>query len=334
VSIVPRLVLIAALACAAASAQAESIKVGISKLLGYPAVPIAIERGYFKAQDLDVEMVYFDSAQPISVGVASGDLDFGVSGMSAGFYSLAAQGQLRLIASAGGEGAGFHAMVYLASAKAYDAGLVSPRDFDGHSVAITQLGTSLHYSIGLVADKFGFPLSTVTVKPLQSNTNIIAALGGGTVDAAVLPQSTALRAMQQAGAKRIGWVSDFATSLGSASTCFTATKTANNRGDLVKRFLIAYRQGARDFHDAFVTPGGQREDGPLAPTILAIMANFTGLAPQEIDDTIPYLEPEGRIDASSIASQIAWYKAQNLLKADVKAEDIIDRRYAALTPSR
>ena len=32
-----------------------------------------------------------------------------------------------------------------------------------------------------------FSLSSVTVKPLQSNTNVIAALGGGTIDAAVLP---------------------------------------------------------------------------------------------------------------------------------------------------
>ena len=36
------------LASMSASAHAESIKVGLSRLLGYPAVPIGIERGYFK----------------------------------------------------------------------------------------------------------------------------------------------------------------------------------------------------------------------------------------------------------------------------------------------
>jgi len=73
------------LASTGTPAHAETIKVGLSRLLGYPAVPIGVERGYFKAQGIDVEMVFFDSAQPISVGVASGDIDFGVSGMSAGF---------------------------------------------------------------------------------------------------------------------------------------------------------------------------------------------------------------------------------------------------------
>jgi ABC-type nitrate/sulfonate/bicarbonate transport system substrate-binding protein len=34
-------------------AHAESIKIGISKLIGYPGVPIAVERGYFKEQGID-----------------------------------------------------------------------------------------------------------------------------------------------------------------------------------------------------------------------------------------------------------------------------------------
>lgn len=328
-----RIAVIAALAASfATAARAEDIKVGISRLLGYPAVPIGIARGYFTAQGLDVEMVFFDSAQPISVGVASGDLDFGVSGMSAGFYTLAAQGQLRLIAASGGEGPGFHAMAYLASPKAYAAGLTSPQDLAGHSVAITQLGTSLHYSIAVAAQHYGYPLSAVTVKPLQSNSNVIAALGGSTIDAAVLPETTAFDAIQKGNAKFIGWVSDLSTNLVSASALFTSTKTANNRGDMVKRFLVAYRQGMRDFHDAFVAADGKRQDGPGGPAMLKLMEDFTGTAPAEIERTIPYTDPDGRIDESSIATQIDWYKSQNLVKVDIKAGDIIDTRYAQLIP--
>jgi NitT/TauT family transport system substrate-binding protein len=311
-----------------ASAHAENIKVGLSRLLGYPAVPIAIERGYFKAQGFVVEMVFFDSAQPISVGVASGDLDFGVSGMSAGFYTLAAQGQLRLIAASGGEAPGFHAMAYLASPKAYEAGLTSPKDLAGHSVAITQLGTSLHYSIAIAAAKFGYPLNSVTVKPLQSNTNVIAALGGGTIDAAALPETTAAAAIER---ELIGWVSDLATSLVSASARFTSTKATDNRGEMVKRFLIAYRQGLKDFHEAFITADGKRQHSGSAPAMLKMMQEFTGISKEEIERTIPYVDPEGRIDSSSIDTQIAWYRSQNLIKSDIKSADIVDTRYALLT---
>src|SRR6185503_17102726 len=62
---------------------ADHLKVGTSHISGYAGVPVALARGYFAAQDIEVEMVFFDSSQPISVGVASGDIDLGVSGSSA-----------------------------------------------------------------------------------------------------------------------------------------------------------------------------------------------------------------------------------------------------------
>ena len=57
---------------------------------------------------------------------------------------------------------------------------------------MTQVGTSLHYAIGGAAKRYGFTMDEITLKPLQSNTNVIAALTGGTVDAAVLPSGPIL----------------------------------------------------------------------------------------------------------------------------------------------
>jgi NitT/TauT family transport system substrate-binding protein len=324
---------ICATAAHADPAQSEHVKVGISRISGYPGVPIAIARGYFAAQGLDAEMIFFDSAQPIAVGVASGDLDFGVSGMSAGFYALAAQGQLRFLASSSRDMAGFYSLVAIAGKKAWDAGLKSPKDLPGHDIAVTQIGTSLHFSIGMIAEKYGFPMSAVTVKPLQSNANVISALTGGTVAAAVLPVSPALPALDKGDVKVLAWMGDVGQTA-SGAALFTGTKTANERGDMVKRFMIAYRQGMRDFHDAFAGPDNHRRDGPLAPAILQIMADFTHVTPESFYRAIPFADPDGQIDPTGIERQIVWYKSQNLLKVDVDAEDIIDKRYAILTPHR
>jgi NitT/TauT family transport system substrate-binding protein len=315
------------------SVHAEAVKVGISKLLSYPAVPIAIERGYFKEQGIDAEMVFFDSAQPIAVGVASGGVDFGVSGLSAGFYTLAGQGQLRLLASSAGEQPGFYNLTFLASNKAYDAGLKSVKDLAGHDVAITQLGTSLHYSIGLAAEKFGFPLSAVTIKPLQSNSNVISALTGGTVAVGVMPGTPTLGVVEKGEIKRLGWVGDL-TPGWTGSALFTSTKNANDRGDLVKRFLVAYRKGTHDFYEAFAGPDGKRKDGPTTPAIIAILAKFTDTSPDSIDKATPYIDDQGRVDNADIAKQIAWYKAQNLLRGEIKADELIDSRYAIPVPKK
>ena len=44
--------------------------------------------------------------------------------------------------------------------------------------------------------------------PLQSLSNVAAALKGETVDAALLPVSTARKLMDDGGAKLLGWVGD------------------------------------------------------------------------------------------------------------------------------
>ena len=312
-------------------ANAESIKVGISKLLSYPAVPIAIERGYFKEQGIDAEMSYFDSAQPIAVAVAAGSVDFGVSGLSAAFYTLAGQGQLRMIAASGYEEPGFYNIVLLSSLKAYDGGLKSPKDLAGHSVAVTQLGTSLELNLGRIAQKFGVDFKSLEIKPLQSNTNVISALTGGTVDTGIIPASPALPLIAKNEVKVLSWVGDDVPG-NTGSAAYTGTKTANDRGDLVKRFLVAYRHGMKDFHDAFTDASGKRKDQAGAPAMLELMAKFTGAAKDEIEKATPYVDPQGRINVPEIKSQIAWYSSQGLIKGKVDADELIDKRYAIALP--
>jgi len=312
---------------------ADHLKVGTSHISGYAGVPVALARGYFAAQDIDVEMVFFDSSQPISVGVASGDIDFGVSGLSAGFYSLAAQGQLKIIAASAGEAPGFYNLTFVASNKAFDAGLKSVKDLPGRNVAITQLGTSLHYSIGLAAEEYGFPMSAINIRPLQSNTNVIAALSGGTIDAAVMPSTPTLNPVSKGEIKRMAWVGDVTPDWMGAAL-FTGTKTANERGDLVKRFLAAYRKGMRDYHDAFSTPDDKRKDGADAPAVLKILSDFAGVPEKAIDEATPYVDRDARVNVGDVGHQIAWYSSEGLLKGKVKAEDLVDMRYATTTPAK
>jgi NitT/TauT family transport system substrate-binding protein len=325
------LALIAMAAGLVSPARAESIKVGLSKQIGFPGVPIGVARGYFKEQGLDVEMVNFDSAQPAAVAVASGDIDFGTVGMSAAFFALAAQGQLKLIASSGGNAPGYFNLAFIGSNKAWDAGLKTVADIKGRSVAISQVGTALHYTVGEAARHYGFSIDDVAVKPLQSTSNCLAAVTGGTVDASVVPGITVAGPVSRGEFHLLAWAGDIAP-IPAGNAVFTSTKHANEDGELVKRFLIAYRHGTRDFADAFIGPDGKHRDSPDAPAVLEIMSKFTGAPAATIAKTIAFVEPQSRIDKASIVDQIAWYKSQNLLKANVSADEIIDMRYATLMP--
>jgi NitT/TauT family transport system substrate-binding protein len=330
-----RILAIASLAVAAALAfvspsRAETVKVGITPLMGYAGVPVADALGYFKQEGITIQPVEFHSAAPIGVAVASGDADFGVSGMSASFYTLASGGQLRIIASASQDHPGFHTLLLVGSNKAWDAGLKSAQDLPGRSVGVTQVGTSLEYSVGLIAQRWKFPFDKVEIKPLQSNPNVVSALKGGTLDAALMPAAPVLPLIADHQVHLLGYVGDICDGF-DGSMLFTSTAVANGKPDLVKRFLTAYRKAMGDLHDAFVGPKGERRDGPTAPKLWAILSDFTHLPAKQLADAVPYFDPKGRVDLADIGRQIAWYKSQQLLKGDVDPEKFVDKRFADLT---
>src|SRR4051794_7660324 len=191
------------------SAQtAPKARVGVLRLSSSAPVFIAQDKGYFKQAGLDIELKFFDAAQPIAVAVTSGDVDFGVTAFTAGLYNLAGKGTLKVIGGMSREKAGYPLIGYFASNNAWAAGLKTPKDLAGKRIAVTQVGSSFHYSLGLLADKYGFKLADVKVLPLQSLSNAAAALKGETVDAALLPISTARSLVDSGGAKLLGWVGD------------------------------------------------------------------------------------------------------------------------------
>ena len=178
--------------CTAAPAGAETIRIGVSKLASCAPVAIAMAKGYFAAEGLVPELVFFDAQQPIAVAAVSGDIDFGIAAETAALYTLAGEGKLRVIGGGADDAPSFHYLSILASNRAYAAGLKSPRDLGGHSVALTQLGTGLQYSLGLIAEKYGFDVKSVRLLPLQSNAHIASALAGGRADASIFSATGAL----------------------------------------------------------------------------------------------------------------------------------------------
>ena len=304
---------------------AEPIKIGLVKAIGGGPVYIAQEKGYFTTEGVPAEIVYFAASQPIALAVASGSIDFGITGFTAGFYSLAGQGALKIIAGNSREAPGFRNLAYIVSNQAYAAGFTSLKNFPGHSIAISQVGSPPHYALGLLIEKYSLDAQRIRVLPLQSITNMVSAVKGGQADATILTATASLPLIAGGAGKLLGWVGDETPwQLGAV---FTATTTANNRRDLVERFLRAHRRATHMFHDAFADKDGKPRVGAAAPEIFAIITKYTGLAPETIERGLPYFDAEARLDVKDVLHQIEWYKSQGVLKPEINGERIIDSRY-------
>jgi NitT/TauT family transport system substrate-binding protein len=303
---------------------AEPLKIGVLKLASSGPVFIAVEEGYFKSEGLDPSLVFFDAAQPVAVAVVSGDIDVGVTGLTAGFYNLAGKGALRIIGAQSREEPGYHLIAYLAGDHAFDAGLKTLKDLPGHSVGMTQVGSTFHYSLGLLAEKLGFPIERVRLVPLQSMSNVASALEGNQVDAALLPGTVATPLVARGAAHLLGWVGDETPwQLGAV---FAGRKTIADRGAVLASFLKAYRRGVHEFHDAFLVKAsdGSAKPGAKAAEMLAIIARYTGQRPEQIQNAIPYIDPEGRLLVRDIYHQVAWYQSQGLVDKGIDVPGMLD----------
>jgi NitT/TauT family transport system substrate-binding protein len=328
-----KLATLIAAAALALPARADPITIGAVKTGATGPVFVAMDKGYFAAEGVPAQIVFFESAQPIAVAAASGAIDFGVTAPTGGFYSLAGQGALRIIAAAVHEQPGFRGAAYLVSSRAWDAGLKSYKDFAGHSFAVSQVGSPPHYALGLLADKYGFDIRTLRILPLQSIPNIASAIAGGQADATILTQSPALLPMVERGdIKRLGWVGD--ETPWQFNLAFTSRHDADARADTVQRFLRAYRHGLKTYHDAFTGPDGKEHEGPGAAELLAIMAKHLGQTIDEVRLGLGYFDAEARLDVPDVRHQIAWFKAQGMIKEDVDADAAIDKRYVVPLPEK
>lgn len=322
-----------ALAIPAPAVALDKVKAGVVRSMGGSPNILAKEKGFFAAQGLDVDIIYFDSAQPIAVAVASGDCDVGATGLTAAFFNLAAQGALRIIGSGTWEHPGFQSIGFVVSNQAYAAGLHTLKDIGGKKGAVTQTGSPLQYGIALAAKTYGVDYNTIQILPLQSNPNVGTALTGGQTDFAVQTVVPAYAVINKGGAKLLAWEGD-ALPPQQNEAFFTSTKMINERPDVLKRYLVAYRQAMKYFHDAFADNDDKRRDGPHAEEVMETVAKALDQPLAQIKLGIPFFDPQGRLVEKDFVELANWYASQGMIKGKVDVDALIDKRDAIMVPAK
>jgi NitT/TauT family transport system substrate-binding protein len=310
---------------------AEALRLGLLHTLSPAPLYLAQRRGYFRDAGVDVTFVFFDAAQPIAAAAVAGDLDVGITALTGGFFALAGKGQLKVIGGALHEQKGFEGTQLLVSRKAFDAGLTSPDKLPGHSLAITQYGSSFHYMLGRIAQAEGFDVKSVTLRPVQQLTNMLAAVRTGQVDATMTVASQAKALVASGEARIIANVGDIVPY--QLTALFTTVKMIAERRGALQAFCKAYQRGVADYRAAFlrVDAAGKPVYDAGADAAVADIEPyvFTGdpQASAKIKDGIGWYDEGAALDDSDVAAQIAWFEAQGLVKGPIDPKDVIDSSF-------
>ncbi len=311
-----------------AAQAADKVVVGALRFTSHSAGFIAHEKGYFKERGLDVSFEFFQAAQPIAVAVAAGDADFGIAGVTGGLMNLAAKDAVKVVAGVLHEKKGIDGMMIMASNKAYDAGLTSPDKLPGHSLAMTQVGSTFHYMTARIAEKEGFPLSDVKLVPLQKVGAMIGALKSGQVDSMIMVPHIAKALTRGGAAKEIGWLYNYAEY--QISTLFTSTKNTKENRDMVARFVKAYSQGIADFNRVMVrkegTPEELEEMTKLIHKYVYVDRPYEKAAPS-IQAGAMNLNEGAALHLTDVTRQMIWFQKQNLVPQSLNIDQLADATF-------
>ncbi len=304
-----------------ADTERQQLKVAAIPLIGSSPLYIAIDKGYFKGEGLDVTFLPFQAAQHAAVAVASGEADIGIAGLTAGFYNLAKDGSLKIIGGQSREQSGAPGSMLIACNQAWEQGVRTVSDLPGHSFAITQAGSTFHYMVGQLAEKVPFSLQDVQLVPLHTLPNLIAAIRSCQVETAILPPQIANKLTEQGEAHVIMPVGELiAWQLGAI---FTNSDLLENHPATIKKFMKALKRAAREYHQALNQP--EMNDSPEADNLSQLISHYVKpeMPPEQIKRHAVYVDPEARLDIDDIYRQVDWYKKEGLVDSNVSPDNFL-----------
>ncbi len=307
----------------------DTIKIGLLRLASHSPSIIADGKGYFAKEGLKVEFVVFQAAQPMAVAIASGDVDFGVTAISASLLNLAQKDVIRIVGGALTESKGIEGQKILVSKAAFDAGVTTPAKLKGRTFGVTTAGSSFHYMAHKIADKEGFARSDIKIKPLQKVPAVVAALKSGQIDAWSIVPNIASGLTKGGDVVEIGRISDYVENY-QVTVVFTSKKIATQNPNLVKRFLKAFDQGVQTYNAAFV-----QKSLPAAEVdeVVAMVHKYV-YNDQPLEKAAPRIKagamlvsPQSQLNLASVQDQLQWFQSEGMVPKDLTINQLVDTSF-------
>jgi NitT/TauT family transport system substrate-binding protein len=310
----------------ASAAVMAVVKLGMVGRPDIAAFELAIHRGYFARQGLDVEPVMASSGQEFAVALATGQIDVASGVPNAALFNALNRGiDIRIVADEAHVGDGADRIVsIMVRDDLMESGAVKrPADLKGRTIAPGPLPGQypdvLFHKLFLRA---GLTEADVTEVHLGF-PDALAALASKNIDAAFLIEPL----VRQAEDRHIARVLVTAGEIdpGAETSILQYSAQFARRTDAATRFMVAYLEGVRDFYDAIFR--NQDRDATIA-----ILIQSTPLKDKAIweEDMFRHTDLDGRVNVADLKSQAAFYKQQGTLTGPIPDIDrYVDPSFAA-----
>jgi NitT/TauT family transport system substrate-binding protein len=283
---------------------------------------VALKRGYFREEGLDIHLVPSDTADRMIPALATDQVDAAGAGIGAGLFNAIARGiPIKVVAGQVVDEPGHYGAGLLLRKEIVAAGRVHDyADLRGLRVGLPSLSSSLGANFARLLALGNLTAQDVEVTEIPP-PELAVAMTNGAIDAALIQEPFSSH-LVQAGAG-VRW-----RSVGDINPHHQATVLLYGPGfperapDAATRFLVAYLRGVRDY-SAAMQGGGD----PLP--IYEILAEYTAVKDLNLYGTLApnVYAPDGRPNRASLEADQELWVAQGRISQRANLAAAVDTQY-------
>ena len=309
---------------AIAAQAADKVAVGTGGSASDAPFYIAYDKGFFKDEGLDVDLIVLDSGAKVIAPLGTGELDVGSGALSVGFWNALVRGiKFRIVADRGHAQPGYLYQTVFMRKDLVDSGqFKSLKDLKGLRLGFAAQGVTSLSLLNEAAKYAGIKFEDITPVYL-SFPQQIAALQNKALDGTLLIEPQATVAVNAGYGVRFMDTNEFYP-YQQISVIFFSDKFATQRKDVAEKFMRAWLRGVRSYNDAI-------KDGKIvgADEIVATMAKSFNMNPVLVREMYSQaVDVTGAVNAAGVQKDLDFFLAQGWVTGQIKASDVIDMSFA------
>lgn len=303
----------------------KKIIVGSSPVMSSAGIYLAIEKGYFQEEKLNVEVTNFNnSGAAMTLLLSKGEMDVGAGNLTSGLFNAIVEGEkVKLVADKGHVEKGKEYIALVVRKDHIESGRFKTiKDLKGMKVSFTSLdGVSQQVVFDRILKKAGLTdkdVEYVKLSYAESNT----ALKSKAIDATIQLEPFKTKAVLDGFADVVMSSQEIWPDQQSACILYSDKFIQANPSE-ANRFMKAYIKGVQ-FYNAALT------DKTKWPEVVQLLKKHIKIEDEKVwENMTPVgLYNDGKVNTKALFKDLAWYKEKGYLKKIPTEKQVVDNSFA------
>jgi NitT/TauT family transport system substrate-binding protein len=297
-----------------------TLKVATINATSDAAIFIAMEKGYFRDEGIEIELQEFATSALMIPPLATGQLDVATGAVAAATFNVAVREvPLRIVADKGSTpGPDWDFVSLMVRRDLIELGQVKDySDLRGMNIASNGSANAGEVVLARALEKGGLSFNDITFAPMTF-PDVVTAFANRAIDASVVAEPFTARIETLGTAVR--WRGN-SVIYGNqeVGVVMYGPGLVNDRQELGRRWMTAYVRGVRDYNDAFGPQRIGRDE-----VVQALIKYTVVKDPRDYDQMRPAgIDPDGKLVVQSIRDDLRYYEAAGLVKDPVDLSKVV-----------